>query len=258
LIIQITALEQSPDRYKTLVSQLKRAGSLRHDTAGAVKAIQCDFTKQKGEDFSDVTHMLLDPSCSGSGILSRLDYLTNEQDQNDEVKEGKEQERLRGLSAFQSNMIDHAMQFPSLRRFIYSTCSIHHEENESVVMRALQSEVAKSRGWKLAPKREVLPSWSTRGIIEHCDGQMELAESMIRCVPGGEEKGDKASEGQSVVDLDATNGFFLACFVRNSNNNAKNKKRNRRAKEKAKENKRAKLSKGEDSEDDGEDGEDDE
>ncbi|UZJ52971.1 hypothetical protein CBS101457_002291 [Exobasidium rhododendri] len=252
---KITALEQSPDRYKTLVQQLKKAGSLRHDSAGAVKAIQCDFTKQKGEDYSEVTHMLLDPSCSGSGILSRLDYLTNSNDEEaeqTEEKEEKEQERLRNLAAFQGNMILHAMQFPGLRRFVYSTCSIHHEENESVVMKALGSEVAKIRGWKLAPRREVLPSWPTRGLVEHSNGQKDLAESMIRCIPGGVEGkgegGEKTQNELGAVDLEATNGFFLTCFVRNSNNNAKNKKRNLRAREKAKGAKRARTDKGEVSE----------
>jgi putative methyltransferase len=247
---QITALEQAPDRYKTLVQQLKRAGSLRHDSPGAVRAIQCDFTKQKGDDFSDVTHMLLDPSCSGSGILSRLDYLTNSnEEEQTEGQEEKEQERLRSLAAFQGNMITHAMQqFPSLRRFVYSTCSIHHEENESVVTKALASDIAKSRGWKLAPRREVIDTWETRGMVDHCNGNKELADSMIRCVPGGlEREGVAAEDGSGIVDLGATNGFFLACFVRKSNNNAKNKKRNARAREKAKGAKRARVDRAEDS-----------
>jgi putative methyltransferase len=208
--------------------------------AGHVKPLLCDFTKQKGQDYSNVTHMLLDPSCSGSGILSRLDYLTSEQDQQDD-KEDKEQERLKGLAAFQSSMIQHAMQqFPNLRRLVYSTCSIHHEENESVVMQALSSDWAKEKGWRLAPLKEVIPTWSTRGLAQHCSGQSEVANSMIRCVPGGAVVEGHEEQG-NVIDLNATNGFFLACFVRNSNNNAKNNKRNRRAKEKAREEKRTKL-----------------
>jgi putative methyltransferase len=250
--LQITALEQSAERYKTLVSQLTRAGSLRHDTAGAVKAIQCDFTKQSEKDYVDVTHMLLDPSCSGSGILSRLDYLISEEAPEDQDSKDKEQERLRNLSAFQSSMIDHAMQFPSLRRIVYSTCSVHHEENEEVVVRALESPIAKSRGWKLAPRSQVIPSWSTRGLIEHCEGKADLAESMIRCVPGGmhSESQEQEAEAANLVDMNATNGFFLACFERSPNTNAKNKKRNKRAREKAKEGKRARIEKSEEVDDD--------
>lgn len=197
--------------------------------------------------------MLLDPSCSGSGILSRLDYLINEEDQQDQDIRDKEQERLRGLSLFQAGMIDHAMHFPSLRRIVYSTCSVHHEENESVVMKALESSIAKSRAWKLAPRSQVIPSWPTRGMLEHCEGRAELAESMIRCVPGG--AGPEAAAASASrqdqeqaretghLAMDATNGFFLACFERTPNNSAKNKKRNRRAKEKAKEEKRARIEK---------------
>ena len=105
-------------------------------------------------------------------------------------------------------------------------------------MQALSSEVARSRGWKLAPRSDVLPSWASRGMVEHCSGKIELAESMIRCQPGGST--NAADEDVSSLNLDATNGFFLACFVRVSNNSAKNKKRNQRAREKAKEEKRLK------------------
>ena len=187
-----------------------------------MKAIQCDFTKQGGDDYADVTHMLLDPSCSGSGILSRLDYLSNEQDTDQQNKEDKEQGRLRGLSLFQSSMVDHAMHYPGLRRLVYSTCSIHHEENEDVVMHALASDVATSRGWTLAPARDVLPSWPTRGLVEHCDGQTEAAASMIRCDPGGAQSASDKDGAAGSVDMEATNGFFLACFGRKSSNNAKN------------------------------------
>lgn len=237
-------MEQSPDRYKTLVSQLTRAGSLKKDTPGTVTAFQCDFTKQDVGKYSDVTHMLVDPSCSGSGILSRLDYLINEESQDNEESKEKEQERLRSLSSFQSSMIDHAMHFPSLCRLVYSTCSIHQEENESAVMKALESTVAKTRGWKLVPRNQVIPSWSTRAITEYCNGQADAADSMIRCNPGGAQaqaSGEDVEAG--VIDLDATNGFFLACFERTSNNSAKNKKRNIRAREKAKEEKRQRVEK---------------
>lgn len=240
-------MEQSPERYKTLISQLTRAGSLKKDSPGTVMAIQCDFLKQDVNKYSDVTHMLVDPSCSGSGILSRLDYLINEESQDNEESKEKAQERLRALSSFQSSMLDHAMQFPNLRKLVYSTCSIHHEENEDVVIKALESTVAKARGWKLVPRSQVIPSWSTRGKSEYCNSQADTAaaDCMIRCIPGGTQAGgendDEAEAG--LIDLDATNGFFLACFERTPNNSAKNKKRNLRAREKAKEEKRARIEK---------------
>lgn len=71
---------------------------------------------------------------------------------------------------------------------MYSTCSIHAEEDERVVARALANTE-----WKLAPRSSVLPTWERRGRPEELDG----ADSVIRCLPE-----------------DRTNGFFVACLER--------------------------------------------
>jgi putative methyltransferase len=254
----VTAFEHSRPRYEVLRKQLDRAGALQQDSSGYVRTIHGDFTRQDPEKYADVSHMLLDPSCSGSGILGRLDYLTSsEEESGSDVLQTDEQEvagkeesthdkRLQGLSSFQSAMLDRAMHFPGLRKLVYSTCSIHHEENEDVVMKALSSEVAEERGWKLAERSEVIPDWKERGLIEHCKNDKTLAGGMIRCTPGGNE--DAVTSG---VSMEATNGFFLACFVREhdsvvseqtaalGDNTLKNRKRKLRAKEKAREEKRS-------------------
>ena len=68
------------------------------------------------------------------------------------------------------------------------------------------------RGWKVVatmrtPRADVLPTWPVRGRPEACDAA--LAECMVRCTPGG---CSECAEG--VVSAEATNGFFVACFVR--------------------------------------------
>jgi putative methyltransferase len=85
------------------------------------------------------------------------------------------------------------------------------------VMKALNSPTAKTYGWSLAPRRQVLPQWERRGRPEEmvgkkgkCRMMMEwgrrkrltaaLAEGVIRCMPGE----------------DKTNGFFVACFVKDT------------------------------------------
>lgn len=47
-------------------------------------------------------------------------------------------ERLQALSRFQRKMLAHALKFPALQRLVYSTCSVHQEENEDVVLDVLQ------------------------------------------------------------------------------------------------------------------------
>lgn len=115
------------------------------------------------------------------------------------------------LSPFMSSV-------PSVKRIVYSTCSIHATENEHVVSQALKSEEATSGPFTLAPRQEVLPLWQRRGLEEEMDfpgtGCLQTileeqmltvdvlrtadAESLIRCSPGE----------------DATNGFFVSLLVR--------------------------------------------
>ncbi len=105
------------------------------------------------------------------------------------------------------------MIVPAVKRIVYSTCSVHATENEHVVRDALKSEEAESGGFKLETPENVLPQWKRRGLPEEMDNpsmpiskayefhtQLSTgdAASLIRCSPSG----------------DATNGFFVSCFVR--------------------------------------------
>ena len=81
--------------------------------------------------------ILLDPSCSGSGMASRLDHFM---DAEDDSEEGRR--RLQKLSDFQKQALLHAFSFPQVRHVVYSTCSVHNEENEHVL-----SASSTSRFW---------------------------------------------------------------------------------------------------------------
>ncbi|KZO96580.1 williams-Beuren syndrome critical region protein 20 copy A [Calocera viscosa TUFC12733] len=189
---KITAFERDSKRFKTLQSMLKKARCQN------VTPLNKDFLGVDPGDkiFEGVTHILLDPSCSGSGIVNRMDYLLEA----GEEEAGVDQARLLKLGSFQLKMIKHAMKIKSATRITYSTCSIHKEENEFVVYDALISEEAAQAGFTLAPREEVLPAWPRRGQSEGTALSQELAASLIRCVPGE----------------DRTNGFFVACFVKSS------------------------------------------
>ncbi|CAO3695263.1 unnamed protein product [Umbelopsis ramanniana] len=138
--------------------------------------------------YAQVEYLLLDPSCSGSGIISRLDHLV------DDEQEANGTERLDSLAEFQIAVIQHAMKFPKAKKVVYSTCSIHPQENEHVVKTILAS----NDDFVLGPRSETIPTWSRRGLVEECNGDKDIAESVIRTNP---------SE-------DYTNGFFVACFLR--------------------------------------------
>lgn len=264
--VTLTALERDGRRYKTLLSQLTRAGCLASSSAssssssrmsGLAQALQADFLSlDPVEDprVNKTTHLLLDPSCSGSGITGRLDWLTadkaavattsttavqeeQEDDDGDDAAgrgageagaAGPGGTRLERLAEMQFKMIEHAFKFPSLRRFVYSTCSVHRIEDEEVVFRALASPLASDAKrrwqWTLAPRSECLPEWPWRGepgpksssSSPSSSEDAALLDCMLRAYPYS--KID--DEGEGGVHVKRTNGFFAACFVKvfNSNN----------------------------------------
>jgi 25S rRNA (cytosine2278-C5)-methyltransferase len=255
----VFACERDAKRSLTLQSMLDRAGA-----ASMVKVLaKQDFLALDPLDrtFSNVTHLLLDPSCSGSGILGRDDVPTlvlpkdprNGATDRSEIQEGRatgsgaqrrtkkrkrdvspsmlsedaevealpasvDTNRLQKLSNLQTRIIEHAFAFPSALLVTYSTCSIHAVENEMVVLRALNSTVARKRCWRVLRRDEQpegLRMWPHRGddligdmeegiVRETCDAitneeRKNFTEACIRCKPGGK---------------DGTMGFFVVGFVR--------------------------------------------
>jgi 25S rRNA (cytosine2278-C5)-methyltransferase len=62
------------------------------------------------------------------------------------------------------------MPVPSVKRIVYSTCSVHAIENERVVKEALKTDECLAGRFRLAPQNMVLPSWPRRGLPEEMDG----------------------------------------------------------------------------------------
>ncbi|KAK6525037.1 hypothetical protein TWF281_011922 [Arthrobotrys megalospora] len=223
--------------------------------AGAEKIV----TILKATDFTTITdghpawqagYLLLDPSCSGSGILQRIDWdisklnlpssdatsgqpsrssrkrkrdeapqkvfastseeLDGQQVSEETKDENTSKERLQSLSDFQVAIILHAFSFPNAMRVTYSTCSIHAEENEHVVARVLNSEIAKERGWGVQSREDnPLSTWHRRGLVK------ELSSLNV-----GSEEQQRVAEG--CVRVNRTDslggGFFVVCFIRQIDN----------------------------------------
>ncbi|TKA70959.1 hypothetical protein B0A55_07384 [Friedmanniomyces simplex] len=243
---KVIACEKDAARSETLEKMVKLAGAAEVVT---VKAKQ-DFTKlpPTGRVFANVTALLLDPSCSGSGIVGRdegsgitvhlpsttpeastgrgkkrkrttpitlatpkatavtspIESATAEQppppDSAEETAE-KLAARLANLSAFQLRLLEHAMAFPATRRIAYSTCSVHAEENEHVVVAALRSNIAREHGWRVMRRGEQvggMRKW-------HLRGQRETVEVAVRGEGGGQ------GGGHEDVDVDV-NDIAEACI----------------------------------------------
>ena len=243
---RVVACEKDKSRAVTLEKMVDWAGVQKMVT---VKAGQ-DFLRLDPNDpaYNNVAALLLDPSCSGSGIVGRdsmprvalpsadvgMGVARNKtkrkrptliippRSTSDSLEEEvpvagidseKLQVRLRALSAFQLKLIKHAFRFPSARKITYSTCSIHAEENEHVVVEALRSIEAQQRGWRILQREEQVTGmreWGIRGDRQACERLMEgrdeetdvITEGCIRCEKGTQE---------------GTMGFFVVGFVREEN-----------------------------------------
>eukprot|EP00192_Tetraselmis_astigmatica_P024891 CAMPEP_0117657788 /NCGR_PEP_ID=MMETSP0804-20121206/5517_1 /TAXON_ID=1074897 /ORGANISM="Tetraselmis astigmatica, Strain CCMP880" /LENGTH=295 /DNA_ID=CAMNT_0005464265 /DNA_START=161 /DNA_END=1048 /DNA_ORIENTATION=- len=197
---RILAFDRDRKRLQRLILNAEKAG------AANIVAEAMDFMTldTNSEQFKEVRGVILDPSCSGSGLaLTRGDHLlvghgsggggAGESQGHDGEQEGGERsnaetKRVEALAQFQEAALRHALTFPSLERLVYSTCSIHSRENEEVVAAVLPE--ATSRGFHL---HDPFPSWHRRGL-PLVDG----SEKLIRTDPYE----------------DGTDGFFVAVFQR--------------------------------------------
>ena len=185
----IVAVERDAVRSVTLQRMVATAGA-----QNIVQIVHADFLQLDpcDEKFRSVTKILLDPSCSGSGLPSHQST-TGDASQETDFADAT---RLQDLSAFQYRMFQHALKFPSVRRIVYSTCSENAIENELVLMEVLKSNT----DWQCyARSYQTLEDWPTRGLLKECNNDTKIADSCVRSY-------HRSTEG--------TIGFFAACVVR--------------------------------------------
>ncbi|XP_049548345.1 uncharacterized protein LOC125959456 isoform X2 [Anopheles darlingi] len=170
---RLYAVERNAERYKLLCQYAA--------PFGVIKTIQADCLDLTDEQVPGVEYILLDPSCSGSGMLDRL-----------RMPEPVDEGRLYKLAGLQYKLLSHAMNsFPNARRIVYSTCSIHPEENEKVVMGVLRHN---SHFRLLDARTELGKEWLNLGSPDY---------------PG---VGERCLYARSETDL--TIGMFVAVFER--------------------------------------------
>lgn len=240
---RVISMDASPGRSKTLQKMVAAAGA-----AGSIVTVLPgqDFLAidpVADERFANVTGLLLDPSCSGSGIIGRDDVpqllLPGIPENKSRKNQGKKRkrddhpapspvvttpsptdendtpaildnDRLTKLSNIQARIVEHALSFPSATHVTYSTCSIHLTENESVVERVLGSDVARRRGWRVMRRDEQptgLRGWRHRGIKSYGEGGEKESVDLGK----GELEGClRCWPG----DEEGLGGFFVVGFVR--------------------------------------------
>lgn len=241
---KIIAMDASAARSKTLQKMVSVAGANKLVTVLAGQ----DFLALNPDDeqFESVTGLLLDPSCSGSGIIGRDDVpklilpeqnkvsktanrgtkrkrpvetvtITPDEKPNETLNtDGVDTERLLKLSNLQTHIVEHALRFPAATKVTYSTCSTHMLENECVVRRVLSSDVARRRGWRIMRRAEQpkgLQKWKHRGIRAETGSKNEDRKGTAITVDLTDEQIDACLRCWP-GDEECTGGFFVAGFVR--------------------------------------------
>ena len=132
--ITIVATERDPKRFKLLTDRMAALGA-----TAVVKCVNAAFEEALSEaDMYRVNAILLDPSCSSSGVVSRVDVDKKRGGANADSAAAKD--KVAALAAEQYSLLVHALTaFPNATRVVYSTCSVHQQENEAVVLRALRA-----------------------------------------------------------------------------------------------------------------------
>jgi len=187
---KITAFERDPTRLGTLQRRIVEQGADEFVSARGADFMKADLSKT-GE-FRDVTHILIDPSCSGSGLAATSQNgasMASEYDSGD-VGINHSSEKVAQLAKAQLEIILYAMTLPNLQVVAYSTCSVYREENEDVVMGVL----TKQNKFKCV---RAIPNWPHRGL-EGVPEFKKIAPLVCR----------------ATYEKDSTNGFFVARFER--------------------------------------------
>ncbi|KAM7536236.1 hypothetical protein Aperf_G00000081158 [Anoplocephala perfoliata] len=180
----------------------------------------CDFLSidpNIDESFSDVTAILIDPTCTGSGLHCKCPELVVETTDHSDAGQA---ERVARLANLQAKVLRHALSFPSVQVVVYSTCSVYQEENEGVILDVINSGAARNfellsiwkkrkmneEGSRLAPSSRFTPQarWKSRGCIEGVEE--ETSRMMARCL-------------RSSAERELTIGFFVACFKQQTESN---------------------------------------
>ena len=238
-MLQLDACEVDPTRFQLLQKMMRRAlpthtvthGQLAKSavlpepitTSALPPSAPCRVTLRNqsfldlspnAPEFASVKAILLDPTCSGSGMGHRIEQfykhrvvdmsgnLTNKKQHSGFTSlatrllpSGQEKpevmENVAKLAEFQKQILHHALSFPNVDLVAYSTCSTHAAEDEGVVEHVLS----------LHPEfglSSALPRWPRRGLT----GDTELKQSQANCLV------------RSAGAEDGMNGFFVAKFVR--------------------------------------------
>ncbi|KAL7674286.1 hypothetical protein ACOME3_000564 [Neoechinorhynchus agilis] len=158
--LEITAIERSKLRFKSMRSRLRSALGERSKTVSFINKDICDFWTVNDNLHPDF--ILVDPTCSGTGMSEQ--YKASEQ-------------HLKRLGKVQYRILSKSLgRLSETGRLVYCTCSQNKEENECVVERALHKYEAK---FELEP---LFLMWPHRGTTQNTSECIYTKSNLFRNV----------------------------------------------------------------------------
>ncbi|KAM9699484.1 putative methyltransferase NSUN7 isoform 1-T1 [Dama dama] len=190
----------------------------------------------KDHRLQKVKVILLLPRCSGLGVSNPVEFILNEHEDTDLLKDfsqgGPSEDKLHVLAQQQYEQLTHAMKFTRAQAIVYCTCSVYPEENEAIVKKALefQDHGTKVQPYRLSPP--VLPLCSLKEIHLSTDKffRMEPSEITNGCFLSVLTRERDPSETVSVKDVlarAAAKGLLEGIELGKSSKREKKKKKQR-------------------------------
>ncbi|XP_008481130.1 uncharacterized protein LOC103517857 [Diaphorina citri] len=183
---KVYAVDKDPKRYKYMKEVVELAQG-----SGVVSTILSDIFDIKMADYTDVEYVLVDPSCSGTGITERAKI-----DNNASISAG----RIRNLAGFQRDLLSRVCTyFTHVKRIVYCTCSVREEENEQVV-----EDIVAKHGDR----------WEVEDLTHH--------PALVGWKHFGSEKYAHGRRCFYALPSDYCTGFFAAVLTRKYDSSGKN------------------------------------
>nr|XP_015201466.1 PREDICTED: putative methyltransferase NSUN7 [Lepisosteus oculatus]XP_015201467.1 PREDICTED: putative methyltransferase NSUN7 [Lepisosteus oculatus] len=143
----------------------------REELQEILSHMECKNVKLLPESFTDIEPtdprlqkakvILVMPQCSATGVSNPVEFILNDSGDagllQDLCQGSISEDKLNTLVRQQLQDLIHAVKFPKAQAVVYCTCSVHPEENEGVVRKALlfKPEGTKAQPYRLSPP--VLP-----------------------------------------------------------------------------------------------------
>ncbi|XP_004642708.1 putative methyltransferase NSUN7 [Octodon degus] len=192
--------------------------------------------ESKDQRLQKVKVILLLPRCSGVGVSNPVEFILNEYEDTDLLKDlsqgGTSEEKLQVLVQQQYEQLTHAMKFTKAQAVVYCTCSIYPEENEAVIKKVLQFQDpgVKVQPYRLSPP--VLPLCSMEEVRLSTDKffRVEPSEITNACFLAVLTRERDPSEALSVKDVlarAAAKGLLEGIELGKSSKREKKKKKSK-------------------------------